>query len=449
MNLLGTLCSQDGRVNQGIAYIEHALALQPQHPHYLINLGQAQVQAELLDEAMTNFRAVLQTQPNSPLVHFNLANVLKQKNHLQAALQHYERAIALMPDNASYHYNYGNALQAAGRYRTAIDAYEAALRIDPNNAQAHNNLGVVLKEWDRFDDALAHYIKAVELKPDFADAYHNLFQLYESQDLREQALQCIDTLQALNPGCIHLILKRATVFPLIPESKEQIADMMQNLSATLDEVTGQIFDLKKTIKYDLTPPSIMAYYGEHDLELRERFAELFDHVIQPLPALPAREQGAKPKIGFIVTRGHEGVFLKCMAGLIRQLPDSLDVRVLCVAPNGKHILSKELPDAMFVELDPDLETAATQIHALELDILYYWEAGTDSLNYFLPFFKAARLQVGFWGWPVTSGIAEMDYYLSCKYLETQNAQAFYSEQLYMLPRLPVFYYRPPVPEWRF
>ncbi len=130
-----------------------------------------------------------------------------------------------MPDNANYHYNYGNALQAAGRYRSAIDAYEKALSIDPNNAQVHNNLGIVLKEWDRFDEALIHYKKAIELKPDFADAHLNLFQLYESQDLREQALQCIDALQALDPECVHLKLKRATVFPLIPESKEQIANV--------------------------------------------------------------------------------------------------------------------------------------------------------------------------------------------------------------------------------
>ena len=446
LNLLGTLCSQDGRVNQGIAYIEHALALQPQHPHYLLNLGQAQVQAELLDEAMTNFRAVLKTQPNSALAHFNLANVLKQNKHLQAALQHYEHAIALMPDNANYYYNYGNALQAEGRYRSAIDAYEKALGINPNNALVHNNLGIVLKEWERFDEALIHYKKAVELKPDFVDAHQNLFQLYESQDLREQALQCIDALQTLDPDCVHLKLKRATVFPLIADSRQQIIDVMQTLSNTLDDLHDQNFDLKKTIKYDLSPPSVMVYYGEHDRVLRERFAELFDRVIKPLPLLPARERGAKPKIGFIVTRGHEGVFLKCMAGLIKQLPASLDVCVLCVVPNGKHILVKELPDAVLVELDPELETAAEQIHALELDILYYWEVGTDSLNYFLPFFKAARLQVGFWGWPVTSGIARMDYYLSSEHLETESAQQFYTEKLIKLPRLPVYYYRPPVPD---
>ena len=446
LNLLGTLCSQDGRASEGIGYLEQALKFQPQHPHYLLNLGQAQVQAGLLEQAQLNFKKILSMQENSPQAHFNLANVLKQTGQLAAALQHYEHALALMPGNASYHYNYGNALQAAGRYRTAIDAYEKALSINPNNAQAHNNLGIVLKEWDRYDEALVHYKKALELKPDFADAQHNLFQMYESQDLREQALQCMDALQALDPDCPHLKLKRATVFPLIPESRQQIIDVMHNLSSVLDELGEQTLDLQKIIKVDLSPPSIMAYYGEHDRDLRERFAALFSPVIKRLPALPAREKDAKPKIAFLVTRGHEGVFLKCMAGLIKQLPESLDVSVLCVAPNGKSILAKALPGAVFVELDPQLETAAAQIHQLDLDILYYWEVGTDSLNYFLPFFKPARLQVGFWGWPVTSGIAQMDYYLSCDHLESENAEQFYTEKLIKLPRLPVYYYRPRVPE---
>ncbi|VAW54366.1 hypothetical protein MNBD_GAMMA06-816, partial [hydrothermal vent metagenome] len=52
LNLLGTLCSQDGRAQEGIAYLERALALQPKHLHYLLNLGQAQAQAGKLDEAI-------------------------------------------------------------------------------------------------------------------------------------------------------------------------------------------------------------------------------------------------------------------------------------------------------------------------------------------------------------------------------------------------------------
>ena len=446
LNLLGTLCCQDERISEGITYIEQALKLQPQHPHYLLNLGQAQVKLGQLDQAIANFNHVLKLQPNSASAHFNLANVFKQKKQFQLALQHYEQALNYAPDNANYYYNYGNTLQAAGRYRSAIEVYEKVLSINPDHAQAHNNIGIVLKEWDRFDEALTHYKKAIQLKPDFEDAIHNLFQMYESQDQREQALQCLDTLQALDPQCPHLRLKRATVFPLIPESRQQIIEVLQNLSAALDELSEQTFDLEKTLKYDLSPPSIMVYYGEHDRELRERFAQLFSRVIKTLPPLPERQNNAKPKIAFLVTRGHEGVFLKCMAGLIKQLPDSLEIAVLCVAPNGKNILSEELPDVDFLELDSDLEAAAEQIHQLELDILYYWEVGTDSFNYFLPFFKSARIQVGFWGWPVTSGISQMDYYLSCQYLEVEKAEQFYTEKLIQLPRLPVYYYRPPVPE---
>lgn len=446
LNLLGALCSQDNRASEGIRYLEQAVKLQPQHPHYRLNLGQAQVKLGQLKQAIANFNHVLKSQPNSASAHFNLANVLKQKNQLPPALQHYQQALSLSPNNASYHYNYGNALQAAGRYRSAIEAYEKSLELDPNNAQAHNNLGIVLKEWDRFDEALQHYKTAAQLAPDFKDAHHNLLQMYESQDQRELALQCLDKLQALEPECPHLKLKRATVFPLIAESRQQISEVMQNLSATLDALSDEKFELEKIIKYDLSPPSVMTYYGEHDRELRERFAQLFNRVIKSLPPLPERDKSAKPNIAFLVTRGHEGVFIKCMAGLIKQLPDTLEVRVLCVAPNGKGILSEQLPDADFVELDPDLETAAGQIHQLELDMLYYWEVGTDSFNYFLPYFKAARKQVGFWGWPVTSGIAQMDYYLSCQQLESENAEQFYTEQLVQLPRLPVYYYRPPVPD---
>jgi predicted O-linked N-acetylglucosamine transferase (SPINDLY family) len=79
------------------------------------------------------------------------------------------------------------------------------------------------------------------------------------------------------------------------------------------------------------------------------------------------------------------------------------------------------------------------------DLLYYWEVGTDLLNYLLPFWRAAPVQCAGWGWPATTGIPQIDYFVSCALLETDASDAHYAEKLVRLAHLPTYYYRPPVP----
>lgn len=444
LNLLGSVCSQAGRHSEGIGYFEQALAQQPDHALVLVNLGEAQTRAGLLNEARKSFERALPLAPELPVLNYNLANLLKKLNEDEAALFHYEKAIAKAPNQAEYHYNYANTLRDAGRMRSALTAYERAVELNPKHAEAHNNLGTVLLEWDRFDDALSHYHKSIELKPEFDAAWNNLYQFYESNGDTEAAARALKHLIELDPDNPHLELSLANLMPIIPANAAEIDACLARLEAGLERLGGREFDVEKLAKAGCTPASIMIYYGRDDRALRERFAAVVGTAIAPVQ--PAISFGDKRRIGFVVTKGHEGVFLKCMAGLIRNLPPRYEVSIVCSKPNGRKIIEPELPGFHYLELNQDLNKAAHQISAHGFDLLHYWEVGTDTSNYYLPFFRPARVQVTSWGWPVTTGVPAIDAYLSCELLEPDNPQANYSEELIQLPRLPMHYPRPPVPE---
>lgn len=93
-----------------------------------------------------------------------------------------------------------------------------------------------------------------------------------------------------------------------------------------------------------------------------------------------------------------------------------------------------------------VDLAAQRIRAAGFDLLYYWEIGTDATNYVLPMLRPAAVQCTSWGMPVTSGIAEVDYYLSSRLLEDEAAASHYTEELVRLETLPTYYYRPSLPE---
>jgi protein O-GlcNAc transferase len=64
------------------------------------------------------------------------------------------------------------------------------------------------------------------------------------------------------------------------------------------------------------------------------------------------------------------------------------------------------------------------------------------LTYFLAFARLAPVQCVSWGHPDTTGIANLDYFLSCDAMEPDGADAHYSETLVRLPGPTVYYPRP-------
>ena len=62
-------------------------------------------------------------------------------------------------------------------------------------------------------------------------------------------------------------------------------------------------------------------------------------------------------------------------------------------------------------------------------MLYYFEMGSDVTNYFLPFFRLAPIQCTGAGLPDTSGISQVDYFLSSDLCEPDRADAHYTERL--------------------
>ncbi|MFV1980797.1 MAG: hypothetical protein ACC655_06560 [Rhodothermia bacterium] len=100
-------------------------------------------------------------------------------------------------------------------------------------------------------------------------------------------------------------------------------------------------------------------------------------------------------------------------------------------------------DVEWIGIPDHLPSAIKRIAAAKCDILCHWQIGTDPLNYFLPFAKLAPVQCTGWGTHGTTGISEVDYYVSSRLIETEGAEEHYIERLYRLETLPT--YQPFIP----
>ena len=120
--------------------------------------------------------------------------------------------------------------------------------------------------------------------------------------------------------------------------------------------------------------------------------------------------------------------------------------MLAVGAAGDARLERNFPSVRERHTVPfNLARAREQVASLELDVLVYPDIGMDPLSYFLAFSRLAPVQCSSLGHPVTSGIPNVDYFLSSAFMEPAGAQAHYSESLVRLEALPAFVARPLLP----
>jgi protein O-GlcNAc transferase len=99
----------------------------------------------------------------------------------------------------------------------------------------------------------------------------------------------------------------------------------------------------------------------------------------------------------------------------------------------------------WVPLSDRLTEAVEQTAGAKCSLLYHRKIGADGLNYLLPFARPAPIQCRSWGTHLTSGVPGVDYYLSSAYMEREDADQDYSENLVRLQTIPSFEPRLPDP----
>lgn len=445
LHLLGLTYAQGNQFDQAVDWIKKAVSIRPDITTFQYNLGEAHTRLGNFREALICYKCVNDLDSTFAQGYFGQANIYKRQGAYHKAIELYLKAVEVNPEFFQAYYNLGNTEQELGNYKSAMIYYNRCLKINDKHALAHNNMGIVMQYWDRPEEAIKHYKKAVEINPDFVNGHVNLAKIYSTQGETGRTKKYYLNLSKLLPNDPIISLASQTISPIIFETNQEIDDYHRVINQAIDQYSALPFkpgDLTTSCYHTF---SDLVYHGRSLIDFKKQYAQKF---LSALPDIPKRKPNIKPHIGFVVTEGHEGVFIKCMRGVINQMnTDKFKITIVCSQPNGKIIIQPtiENQNVGFLEIPKQFDRASQIILDARFDILNYWEIGTDTMNYFLPFLRLAVIQCTSWGWPTTSGIPNVDYYISSKHLEIPNADKYYSEKLIRLNRIPVFYDYPPVP----
>lgn len=476
LNLQGIVCLRLGRLEAAAASLRGAIALAPENAQFHSNLGAVLRRAGRPEEAEQAFSRAIALAPDIAELHVNRAAALKELGRVAESLPCYERALALRPDYPEARHNLATALEALDRLDEAEAACRAALARRPDWAEAHYTLGQVLNRRLRTAEAMAEFRRAVELRPRHADAltrlagtllfYHRAEEaealLRRSLELRpghaetlgllafarrelghpEEALGLLDRVIALEPEVADARLSRLmTTLPVCPateaESRAAPEAFARELDRLEDWAAPRLAELGRVA--GLLQPFDLAYRPGNHAPVLARHGALMARAIAARLAVPALgPPPARPRIRLVACTAHvrrHPVWDVVLRGIVDGLDRSRFEVVLYHTgqqADAETAWARARCDG-FVQGPMPVRDWIARAAEDRPDILFYPEVGMDGAAFSLAALRLAPLQVAGWGHPVTTGLGEIDLFLSGALLEGPGAEAHYTERLVRLP----------------
>jgi predicted O-linked N-acetylglucosamine transferase (SPINDLY family) len=160
------------------------------------------------------------------------------------------------------------------------------------------------------------------------------------------------------------------------------------------------------------------------------------------------KESKKIKVGFIsdfVITFHS--VAKDRLGIIKHLYNDpeFDVKIMTRKNNIHIFYNKIMSDIdssnLIVKMDEnDLVSNRKQIAEQNFDIIVYPEIGMCQQTRLIAFSRLAPIQINTWGHSDTSGLPNIDYFVSSKLFNSEEDQDCYSEKLILFDSLGTYYY---------
>jgi len=446
---IAALALRIGRAPDAIAAGSMAVRLKPDCVDYRLALADALQGWGDLARAIAEYEIAAVIAPDDPRVGARLAGLR------EVLTPGANNSPSELPAGARQLLEQGARLQAAGQPAQALAAFVRVAQLVPGLALVHYRIACLLHDLGQAEDALSHYELAARLQADLFGAAHNAGKVAAGFGLVERARRYLSQAHQLRPQD-GVSMRLDLLTEAIHDSTESVAQSRARFEQGLDRILSDPPRIDDPLNKADLPMFFFAYHGLCNRELHTKLARAFTAVTPDLTwQAPhcARDQrrSGRVRIGFISRFLRTHSIGKVAKGLIAGLDRTrFEVYVLNIPPVVMDDTARWIKDHCdhWLTVADTLVAARTQIAALELDVLFYQDIGMEPFSYLLAFARLAKVQCVSYGHPDTTGIANMDYFISNDLYEPPGATAHYSERLVALHDLPTlaYYFRPQVPQ---
>lgn len=389
---------QDGA--QG--YFERALQLKPDFHEAFCWLAQCYLDVGDSDKSLQYFLQGLQLKPDYDLGWILLGGVYQKIGRQREAEGCLMRAIAINPQNGFAWNNLATTYLDAHELREAEQVIRVALKLNGEHAALWNNLGIILSGAQRLQEAKECFAKVQELDPSFNEVRINLAGTEASYGNLDLAISYLQGLLEQSELARSNLLFFANYHP--DWSIERIFEVYQDIGR-------RFYPARRYFDYaNLLTSNRRLRIGYVSPDFRQHVCSLF---IEPL------------------MKNHQHDDFEVFAYSAVRREDEVTERYKSYVDHWRHCVGV------------DDEKVAEMIRADGIDILVDLAGHTANNRLAVFALKPAPVQVTWWmGFAYTSGLDNIDYFLSDEEMVPPGFEHVFSETPWRLP-CPAVAYQPP------
>ncbi|BBO79777.1 hypothetical protein DSCO28_03430 [Desulfosarcina ovata subsp. sediminis] len=457
---LARLYEKNNAYQQAVSCLERAKNKKAPEGLFHVALGDILKSMGNAAEAEKNYRDALRIDPRCSAAYHYLAVLYEASGRFEAALAIYREGARHGALTAQSLHNYARTCFHTGAYPDSISNYRKALEKKPDLEMAWIGLGDTYRHLNQYEDASWCYRQWIKVNPANTVALFSLGQSWQAQGEIRKSLSCFATVLKRDPTMVAAKWHYHLALPVVYDKTEDIRTERKRFSqglACLIEST----DLSDARGCREAFPAArfntnfyLSYQGLNDRSLQRRYGVFLSRVLNgcfPELAQPKKKTLQEPderiKVGFVSAHFYAHTVAFLFEGWISGLdPQVFDVVCYHLGQVSDSVSKRiQVSVGCFREFAGDLESFARKIHDDRPDVLIYLDIGMAPLSLCLAALRLAPIQCVSWGHPVTTGLPNVDYFLSSELMEPVDGADHYSEKLIRLPNLSVCLEPPALP----
>jgi predicted O-linked N-acetylglucosamine transferase (SPINDLY family) len=391
-NNRGVTLWQAGHLDDAISSFDKSLSCNPDFPDALTNRGLVKMEKGRNEEAIRDFDRILELTPDHADSLLHKGTALRELRELPAAASCLARFVEKKPDLPAGWTNFGIVLHEVGRHADALQKYDTALALEPDNVLALCNKAVTLWELGRFQEALQAYQRVLKIAPDNQQAFRGL---------THAALHLCDW------------------------------DLADSLKPEVEART-------KAGRSNVLPFVFLGYSDDPSLQFQ--CARNFkDSLKIASPRLSPRDgyRHEKVRIAYVSADFRIHPMTTCISSVLEKHDrDRFEVFAISLGPDDGSPQRRRIEKGVdrFIDAKASSDQAsANLIRELEIDIAIDLNGYTQDGRPGVLARRPAPVQIGYMGYPGTSGAEWIDYLIADETVIPRDAQNFYSEKIIYIP----------------
>lgn len=424
-----------GRVKEAEIICRKILKKSPDDTEATFLLSGIMLMEKRYEESESLLQKVLSLNPNHISAMNNLGIVYREHHkNLEKARELFEKVIAAKPTHFRALMNLGNIYSDYGQDELSEAYYKKALEVNPEsteNAVLLTNLGNVCFRKKAFDEAIDYLERALKLSPNNTDILRNFLLVHYGKGDKSALMSMIeDVLKLPNPGRAYFpcfsFAKRNCFWDISEKLSEKVVALI--LAGTSDYSALEMSNLDLLAAPGISYEDLLAIHRITGQTLEGK---------RMVPPYASHEKAfkdtSKLRIAYLSGDFKQHVINTFIRGLFNfHDRERFEIHCYSNTPNEDKTTEQYKQSAdVFIDITGmlDLEVAA-RIHEDGIHLLVNLAGYTLNSRMAVMAYCAAPVQMMYLGYPYTSGLNTVDYFISDPYLDgPKNAQYFVEKQL--------------------